>query len=259
MGFFNPITIGMFLISLAMAWHIIRNGRSPLWLLALAASSFLPGAGLLATIGVWLAYFIFAVIPDFMSSHGMRRFKANMRQVADPGRAYREAKRDADRVGSVDAKRALAEESLKRGLYADAVSLYESAMSGPLGDGDPTLLKGMARAKLLAGDPVASEEWFLKLKALDPKAFDTDSELDYARALEEQGKTEAAVAQYEKVAPRYSGEEARVRFGLLLQKLGQEARAQALFREAIESVQDAPSYYRSRQTEWVRIAKQNLK
>jgi hypothetical protein len=132
-------------------------------------------------------------------------------------------------------------------------------MAGPLGDGDPTLLKGMARAKLLAGDPQASEAWFLKLKALDPKGFDTDSELDYARALEEQGKTEQAVAQYEKVAPRYSGEEARVRFGLLLQKLGQQERAQALFREAIESVRDAPGYYRSRQTEWVRIAKQNLK
>jgi hypothetical protein len=132
-------------------------------------------------------------------------------------------------------------------------------MAGPLGDGDPTLLKGMARAKLLAGDPAASEEWFLKLKALDPKAFDTDSELDYARALEEQGKTDAAMAQYERVAPRYSGEEARVRFALLLQKLGHNDRAQALFREAVEAVQDAPSYYRSRQTEWVKVAKQNLR
>jgi hypothetical protein len=259
LGFLNPITIGMFLISLAMAWHIIRSGRSPFWLMALALASFMPGIGFLATIGIWLGYLFTAVIPDLFNSHGARKFKAGLRDVADPGRTYRAAKRDADRVGSVDAKRALAEESLKRGLYADAVGLYESAMSGPLGGGDPTLLKGMARAQLLAGDPKASEEWFLKLKELDPKAFDTDSELDYARALEEQGKTGDAVAQYERVVPRYSGEEARVRFGLLLQKLGQDQRAQALFREAIESVQDAPSYYRSRQTEWVKIAKQNLK
>ena len=251
--------IGMFLISLAMAWHIIRTGRSTLWLLALAAASFTPGVGFLLTIGIWLGYLFTAVVPDLLNSHGARKFKASMREVADPGRAYREAKRDADRVGSIDAKRALAEESLKRGLYTDAVSLYEDAMSGPLGGGDPTLIKGMARAQLLAGNAAASEEWFLKLKKLDPKAFDTDSELDYARALEDQGKNDQAVAQYEKVAPRYSGEEARVRFGLLLQKLGEDARAQALFKEAIDSVQDAPSYYRSRQTEWVRIAKQNLK
>jgi hypothetical protein len=248
--------IGMFLVSLAIAWHSIRNGRSPLWLLGLAVASFL---SFYATVAVWIAYLVFAVIPDFMNSHGARKFRATVKEVADPGRAYREAKRDAERVGSADSKRLLAEESLKRGLHADAVALYESAMSGPLGEGDPTLLKGMARAKLMSGDPVASEQWFLKLKELDPKAFNTDSELDYARALEEQGKTDAAVAQYERVAPRYSGEEARVRFALLLQKMGHNDRAQALFREAIDAVQDAPSHYRSRQTEWISLAKQNLK
>jgi hypothetical protein len=253
-GLFSGWMIGSFLISLTMAWHIIRSGRSPIWLLGLALASF-AGYGPF----IWLAYLVFAVIPDLMGSHGARKFKANLKDVADPGRAYREAKRDVARIGSVDAKRALAEESLKRGLHADAVALYEDAMSGPLGDGDPTLLKGMARAKLLSGDPVASEQWFLKLKELDPKAFDTDSELDYARALEEQGRIDEALVQYEKVAPRYSGEEARVRFALLLQKKGDNDRAQALFREAIEAVQDAPSYYRSLQTEWIRIAKQNLR
>lgn len=254
MGLFSGWMIGSFLISLTMAWHIIRTGRSMLWLLGLALASFAGYA-----LFIWIAYLLFAVVPDMLGSHGARKFKANLREAADPGRAYREAKRDVERIGSVDSKRALAEESLKRGLHADAVALYESAMAGPLGQGDPTLLKGMARAKLLAGDPVASEEWFLKLKELDPKAFDTDSELDYARALEEQGRSEEAVAQYEKVVPRYSGEEARVRFALLLQKLGQGSRAQALFREAIEAVQDAPAHYRSRQTEWVKIAKQNLR
>lgn len=254
MGYFNGWMIGSLLISLAMAWHIIRSGRSPLWLLGLAVASITGFAFL-----VWIAYLFAAVIPDFLGSHGARRFKANLTRATDPGRAYRQAKRDAERIGSVDAKRALAEESLKRGLYAEAVALYEDAMSGPLGDGDPALLKGMARARLLSGDPVAAEQWFLKLKELDPKAFDTDSELDYARALEEQGRNPEAAEQYEKVVPRYSGEEARVRFALLLQKMGKAERAQALFREAIEAAQDAPPHYRSRQTEWVRIAKQNLR
>ena len=36
-------------------------------------------------------------------------------------------------------------------------------------------------------------------------------------------------------------------------------RAQALFREIVNSVKDAPRYYRSRQSEWIRIAKQHLK
>ena len=44
-----------------------------------------------------------------------------------------------------------------------------------------------------------------------------------------------------------------------LEKLGQEDRAQAVFREIIASVEGAPRHYRSRQGEWLKIAKQHLK
>jgi hypothetical protein len=61
------------------------------------------------------------------------------------------------------------------------------------------------------------------------------------------------------VVPRYPGEEARCRFALLLRQLGQDQRAQQYFREILDSVKGAPGYYRRRQMEWVRIARQNLK
>ncbi len=253
---FSPLTIGIFLISLAIAYHSIRNGRSPLWLMALAVSSFV---GLLATLGVWFAYLVFAVIPDFWNSHGARRFRGNVAQAADPGRGYREKKRQAALVGSVDAKRELAEESLNRGLYSEAIALYQEAMAGPLGAQDPVLLKGLGRARLLSGDGAEAERLFLQMKEIDPAAFDADVELDFARALEAQGKTDEAIRQYEAVALRYPGEEARCRFALLLEKLGQEERAQAVFREVVESVRDAPRHYRARQGEWARIARQHLK
>ena len=182
-----------------------------------------------------------------------------MVHVADPGRAYREKKRQVELVGSVDAMRALADESLKRGLFADAIQLYEGAMQGPIGQDDPTLIKGLARARMLAGDGAAAEALFLKLRALDPAAFDADAELDYARALALQGKNDAAVQQYEWVVNRYPGEEARARFGLLLQSMGQTDRAQALFKEILASVKGAPSYYRRRQKEWAAIARQHLR
>jgi hypothetical protein len=256
LDYFSPINIAILLIDLALAWHCIRSGRSPLWIMGMGLASFF---SLLVLLGVWVGYLALAVIPDLMNSHGARRFGSSMRQAADPGRGYREKKRQAELVGSVDAKRALAEESLKRGLYGEAIELYQSAMQGPLGDGDPALLKGLGRAKLMSGDPAAAEQLFLRMHELDPVAFDADVELDYARALEAQDKTEAAVRQYESVAPRYSGEEARVRFALLLEKLGQQDRAQALFRETVEAVRDAPRYYRARQGDWLRIAKQHLK
>lgn len=257
MDYFSPINIGIFLVDIALAVHCVRNGHSVLWILALSMASFF--GGLLALFAVWVGYVVFAVVPDFTGSHGFRRFTGSLAKAADPGRDYREKKRQAELTGSLDAKRALAEESLKRGLYAEAIELYESAKQGPIGAADPTLLKGLARARMMAGDGAAAERLFLKLKELDPAAVDADAELDYARALALQGKNEAATQQYENVVARYPGEEARARFALLLEQMGQEARAQGLFRDILESAKGAPSYYRSRQREWTRIAKQHLK
>ena len=256
MGYFSPWMIGSFLISLAMAWHIIRTGRSPMWLLGLAVASFI---NFFATVAVWIAYLAVAVFPDLLKSDSMRRFKSGVVKVTDPGRDYRVAKRNVDLVGSVDSKRTLAEECIRGGRFGDAIELYESAMDGPLGASDPALLKGLGRARMLSGDGPAAETLFVKLKQVDPAAFDADAELDYARALALQGKNDEAVAQYEKVVSRYPGEEARARFGLLLESMGQASRAQALFAEILASVEGAPSYYRSRQREWVALAKSHIK
>lgn len=239
---------GYLLISLAFAYHCIRTGRPWWWLLII---------GMAGPLG-WGAYIIFSVVPDMFGSSSARRFADNVASMADPGRSYREKLREVERVGSADAKRALAEECIKRGLFQDAVELYESAMQGPIGQDDPTLLKGMARAKLLAGDGEGAVAAFEKLKDLDRAAFDADTELDYARALALVGRTDDALRQFECVVPRYPGEEARCRYALLLLQLGHRERAQALFREIVDSVKHAPSYYRSRQREWYQIAKQQL-
>jgi hypothetical protein len=249
MGFLNLGFGATFLIDLAFAWHIIRTGRPPFWIAVV---------GLLGPLG-WAIYVVFAVLPDAANSGSARRFADNVVSAADPGRGYREKLRKVERVGSADSKRALAEECLRLGRFADAVELYESAMQGPLGEGDPTLLKGLARAKMLAGDGAGAETLFAKLRTLDANAFDADAELDYARALALQGKNDAAVRQYESVVNRYPGEETRCRFALLLESLGQQERAQALFREILTSIKDAPGYYRRRQKEWVNIARQHLR
>ena len=239
---------GYLLISLAFAYHCIRSGRPWWWLLVI---------GMLGPIG-WGAYVIFAVIPDLAGSGSARRFADNVATMADPGRGYREKLREVERVGSADAKRALAEECIKRGLFQDAVELYQSAMAGPIGADDPVLLRGMARAKLLAGDGLGAVADFERLKALDRAAVDADTELDYARALSLAGRTDDALRQFESVVPRYPGEEARCRYAMLLQQIGHKERATALFREIIASVKHAPSYYRSRQSEWYRIAKDQV-
>ena len=238
----------VFLLQIACAVHLIRSGGSMLWFLPII---FVPLLGC-------AAYVIFAVLPDMAGSTSARRFADNVANAADPGRAYREKLRNVEMVGSADAKRALAEECIKRGRFQDAVDLYQSAMSGPLGDSDAVLLRGMARAKLLAGDGAGAVAAFEKLKEIEKAAFDADIELDYARALALVGRTDDALWQYERVVPRYPGEEARCRFAVLLKSLGQTDRARALFQEIVKSVSGAPGYYRSRQREWYRIAKEQV-
>jgi hypothetical protein len=259
LGIFSPVTIAFFLIDIALAIHVVRTGRSLLWFIAMAVTNLMGGIWVLAHIGIWIAYLAMAVIPDVLNSNGMRRFRSELREKADPGRRYREKKREAALIGSVDAKRALAEESLKRGLHAEAITLYQEAMQGPLGGEDPTLLKGLGRARLMAGEAAEAERLFIRVHELDPAAFDAEVELDYARALETLGKTEAAIRQYESVAPRYAGEEAKVRLALLLEKAGQNERAQNIFREVVETGRQAPGYYRARQGDWLKIARQHLK
>jgi hypothetical protein len=50
-----------------------------------------------------------------------------------------------------------------------------------------------------------------------------------------------------------------VRLALLLEKSGQDGRAQQIFREVVETGREAPRYYRTRQGDWLKVAKQHLK
>jgi hypothetical protein len=86
LGYFSTLNIAILLIDLAMAWHAIRSGRSPLWIMGMGLASFI---NVLALFALWLAYLVMAVIPDFLDSHGARRFAGSVVQAADPGRDYR--------------------------------------------------------------------------------------------------------------------------------------------------------------------------
>jgi len=55
-------------------------------------------------------------------------------------------------------------------------------MNGPLGDSDPALLRGIARARLLAGDGLGAVEAFEKLNQVDkPRSTPTSNSITRAR------------------------------------------------------------------------------
>jgi len=205
------------------------------------------------------AYLLFAVVPDAVrANRPVRRIADEFATVADSAASYSRKKRDVETIGSAQSKRLFAEECIKRGRYGEAADLYASAMQGALAE-DPALLHGLARATLLSGDGGRSQIAFERLRTVSPVDFTPDARLGYARALALQEKNAEACAQYEGLLPLYAGEEARCRYALLLQKMGEEVRAQNLFRDILESQKDAPRYTRRREREWTAIARQNLR
>jgi hypothetical protein len=237
------------LVQLGCAAHVVRSDRSWLWILPIM---------LLPWIGC-AAYLLFAVIPDAVrASRPVRSFADEFATVADSVASYSRKKRDVVTIGSAQSKRIFAEECIKRGRHHEAADLYASAMQGALAE-DPALLHGLARATLFSGDGARSQAAFERLKEVSPADFTPGARLGLARALALQDNNAEASAQYESLLPVYPGEEARCRYALLLQKIGDDARARKLFRDILESQKDAPRYARRREREWTTIARENLR
>ena len=227
--------------------HAIRNDRVVPWIFILF---FLPGIGS-------LLYLFLEIVPRHVSARQSAALKRGVTKIADPNRELKAAKREVELVGSVDAKRKLAEEYIVRGDYEGAIDLLRSALAGVHSD-DPAILFALARALVATEDGAGAQAALDELQATNPKFVSADAHLLYVRALELQDKDQEALQEYEKLARYFAGEEARCRYALLLQKSGEADRARELFSEVIKLTDDAPSHYRRAQREWREIAKREL-
>jgi len=227
--------------------HAIRRGNIFPWIYVII---FLPGIGS-------LIYLFIEILPEMARSRAAGRLHSNIRQMADPNKSFREAHRAAELVGSVDSKRALAEQYIARGAYADAVEIYRETAVGQFKD-DPALLMGMAKAQFLSGDAAGAQASLDALQAADPSFVSGDAHLLYARALEAQGKTDDALGEYRRLVPYFSGEEARARFAMLLEKTGAKGEARKIYEEILKLLDGAPSRYQKAQKEWGDIARRAL-
>ena len=241
-GILSLILIGVCIV------HAIRRGNIFPWIYIIV---FLPAIGS-------LIYLVAVIIPELFRSRGAAQLGARARQMADPNKSFREAHRAAEMIGSVDAKRALAEEYIARGNYTGAVEIYREAAQGQFKD-DPALLHGLARAQFLSGDAAGAQATLDALQSADPSYVSGDAHLLYARALEAQGKENDALVEYRRLVPYFSGEEARARFGQLLLKTGNTTEAREVFTQVLKSLEGASPRYQKAQKEWGDIARRGLR
>lgn len=251
-GLLGYLTSPIGLISLGLlvlcVVHAIRTGNIFPWIYVMV---FLPGIGP-------LIYFFMMIVPGLFRSRTAQQFQRGAARAIDPNKDFRAAMREVEMVGSVDAKRALAEQLMQRGQYTDAIELYRNALQGQFVT-DPALLIGLARAQFLNGDGAGAQASLDALQAADPKFVSEGAHMIYARALELQGKNEEAAEEYKRLVPYFAGEEARARYATLLAKMGRADEARDLFTQVIKNLDGAPARYRTQQKQWGDIARAALR
>ena len=243
-----PIALLLMVVQITLIVHAAKTGRFNPWGYILI---FLPGLGA-------LAYVLVELVPQWFGSPQGQRARRGVVKTFDPERRYRELTDELAVADTISRRGALAEECLVLGKYWAALEHYNEILARPMGD-EPVWMLGRARAEFGLGrfqETVATLE---ELRHKWPDYESAEGHLLYARALEESGRLADAAGEYAAVSNYYPGAEARVRYGLLLQKLGRDAEARALLTELLAQMRRAPRYVRKVQADWIAMAEKALR
>lgn len=238
----------IYLLQIALIVHVLRTGRNMYWVFILIIA---PGIG-------GLAYLIVELLPDLMNNWRARRAFRGVTRALDPGADLRRRQQQHKLSGSVDATRHLAGELVASGRFSEAIGHYENALTG-LYEHDPDLMLGLATAQFGNQQFEDARQTLDLLIEKNPDYKSPQGHLLYARATEACGDDDKALEEYKAVAAYFAGAEARLRYGLILERLGDADAARAEFEEIINTAELAPRHYRKAQREWIRQAKDGLK
>lgn len=240
----HPLIILSAALQIACAVHVVRTRRPMYWIWLILIGSYIAVA----------IYFFAEVLPGLGSNRAARRLVSGAQDRIDPERHKRKAALQLDVADTLDNRRRLAEESFRSGDFQQASELYRSGMKG-LYKTDPHLMLGLAKSQFALNLPADARQTLDELIAANPDFRSGDGHLLYARCTEAAGDIAGALHEYEAVAQGFTGEEARVRYAMLLKRDGQTEKAAQLFAEVLKRAKVAPSYYQREQREWIDIAR----
>lgn len=241
------IGLAAVLLDITCLAHAHKTGRPQHWMWIILMVPFV-GA---------LAYILLEMLPDLARTRRGQQVQSNIADVIAPDREWNRRREAVLLTGTVDAKRALAEECERKGMWADAVALYQSCAQGPFAD-DVVLLLGLARAQLGADAQADALQTLDRLQAANPGIQSQEGHLLYARALDEAGRPQEAAREYANLVGYFSGLEARTRFGLLLLKLGEPDKARALFNDVVRAGSVRGAVLSLGDEGWLKVARANL-
>jgi hypothetical protein len=238
----------LLLINVGLIVHAAKTGRFWPWGYIILL---IPGFGA-------LAYLLVELLPEWFGSAQGQQARRRVVSTLDPEKRYRALTDQLDVADTIANRGALAEECLVLGKFAEAERHYEHVLALPMGD-DAIYALGKARAQFGLGHAQEAVATLDELRRRWPDYQSAEAHLLYARALEESGRTDEALFEYQALANYYPGAEARARYGLLLDKAGRRAEAKVVFAELLTQLKRAPKYVRQVQAEWIAIAEKALR
>ncbi len=236
-----------YLLNILLIVHAMKTGRPFYWIFIIMTPVIGP-----------LAYFLVELLPELSSDYRAKRAFRSIRKTLDPDADLRRHQKQDKLSDSVDAKRHLAAELASAGRYDEAIEHYEKALSG-LYEHDPDLMLGLADALFGKGEFEQTRKTMDDLIVNNPDFKSTDGHLLYAKAVAACGDTDAAIQEYETLSISYPGPEAKVRFAVLLEDVGQKERALSIYEDVLNAADLAPRHFRVAQKKWLGEAKEGLR
>ena len=243
-GYYGWLGTVIVLLQIFCVVHAVRGGRSSwIWIVL-----FFPLLGSLA--------YIASEVRIRNARRGGRNLASQIVDAVQPSRRLEALRKEVEEVPSVQNRIALADECVRHKLYDEALQHYDAAASGVHGD-DPEVLRGRATVQLEKGDAAAAKATLDRLFATmrtRPPAL----RLLYARVIEAHGNSEETLAAYKDAITGSIGDEARCRHAGALEKAGKTDDAMAIYQRIVRDADRSTGAYRRDNREWIRIAKQKL-
>jgi hypothetical protein len=203
-------------------------------------------------------YLVTQVLPDLRLNPAGRRASRRVRHLLDPDIERRKLNDRLALSDTVHNRLQFARERIEAGDPLTAEPLLEACLSG-LHATDPDIMLDLARCQFFRGDYAACRRTLEALIAANPEFRSPHGHMLYARALQNLGELDAALAEYVVLAEQFPGEEGRVRHALLLQQLGRRPEAVRIFRESLERARLSPAHYWQANSEWIELSRAELR
>ena len=208
----------MAVIQFSFAFHAVKTGRGAMWVTLIIV---FPLVGC-------LAYYFVEIFPQSREHRAVRKHVRDIAKALNPDGELKRRAEDLGISDSIENRTRLADECLERGMFDDAIRLYEACLEGPYAN-DAGILFGCARARFYNGDMKRAGEILAKLQQAHPKYKTDDVLLLRARVYEADEDIDRALEAYEALRNRYVGFEAKYRYAALLDRVGRHQEAQGLY------------------------------